>query len=77
MPTYEYQCRQCAHRLETFQNMSDTRLTVCPECGGQLRRLIGSGAGILMKGGASVVSACDRSQPCCGRDTPCERRPCE
>ena len=42
MLTYEYKCGECGHRVETFQNMSDARLTVCPECSGQLRRLIGN-----------------------------------
>ncbi|MCJ8328814.1 MAG: zinc ribbon domain-containing protein [Lentisphaeria bacterium] len=50
MPTYEYKCKTCDHRLEAFQSMTDDRLTDCPDCGGPLKRLIGSGAGIIFKG---------------------------
>jgi len=50
MPTYEYECKDCGHDFEAFQNMSDEPLSVCPKCGGTLRRLIGAGAGIIFKG---------------------------
>ncbi|MEK6718638.1 MAG: zinc ribbon domain-containing protein [candidate division NC10 bacterium] len=33
MPTYEYQCRSCAHRLEAFQSITASPLTRCPHCG--------------------------------------------
>ncbi|PCH58371.1 MAG: transcriptional regulator [SAR86 cluster bacterium] len=32
MPIYEYQCRQCQHRLEALQKFSDSVLTQCPAC---------------------------------------------
>jgi len=50
VPTYEYECRQCGHRFEKFQSMKDQPLQKCEKCGGELRRLIGTGAGILFKG---------------------------
>lgn len=41
MPIYEYSCRNCDHRLDALQKMSDDVLVDCPECGQpQLRRLI-------------------------------------
>ena len=49
MPTYEYQCRTCNHRFETWQRMTDEPLTTCPECGGQIRRVLFP-AGIVFKG---------------------------
>jgi putative FmdB family regulatory protein len=49
MPTYEYQCRSCKHRFETWQKMADEPLTVCPECGGSIHRLFFP-AGIVFKG---------------------------
>jgi putative FmdB family regulatory protein len=49
MPTYEYQCRTCSHRFETWQKMTDQPLTICPECGGPIRRLLFP-AGIVFKG---------------------------
>jgi putative FmdB family regulatory protein len=50
LPTYEYECKQCGHRFEAFQSMKDAPLADCPQCGGALRRLPGTGAGILFKG---------------------------
>jgi len=51
MPTYEYECRQCGHHLEQFQNISAAPLKKCPSCGrSSLRRLLGAGAGIIFKG---------------------------
>ena len=40
MPTYEYLCKTCSHRFETWQKMTDEPLTVCPECGGHIRRVL-------------------------------------
>ena len=50
MPTYEYVCNKCGHGYEKFQAMSAEPDTTCPECGGEVRRLIGSGAGLILKG---------------------------
>lgn len=52
MPTYDYQCQQCGHQFEVFQSMNDDRLTDCPkdDCDGSVKRLIGTGAGIIFKG---------------------------
>lgn len=49
MPTYEYLCQTCSHRFETWQKMVDEPLTVCPECGGHIRRVLYP-AGIVFKG---------------------------
>ena len=50
MPTYEYECKKCSHTFEQFQRMSDAPLKRCPKCKGSLRRLMGTGAGIIFKG---------------------------
>lgn len=52
MPTYDYQCQKCGHRFEVFQSMRDERLTDCPleTCDGSVKRLLGTGAGIIFKG---------------------------
>src|SRR5438132_6827430 len=39
MPTYEYVCRSCGHRFDIVQSMTEPPLTVCPECGGELRKV--------------------------------------
>ncbi len=51
MPTYDYVCDACGISFERFQRMSDKIFRKCPECGvRKLRRLIGSGAGVIFKG---------------------------
>lgn len=50
MPTYEYECSKCRHAFEVFQSMRDEHLKKCPKCGGKVKRLLGSGAGIIFKG---------------------------
>jgi len=49
MPTYEYECQQCHERVEAVQKFSDPTLTVCPLCGGELRKIF-SAVGIVFKG---------------------------
>ena len=39
MPTYEYRCRDCGHTFDIVQKMSDDPLVICPECGGDLRKV--------------------------------------
>ena len=51
MPTYDYVCLACKHRLEIFQSMSESPKKKCPKCSKQkLQRQIGAGAAILFKG---------------------------
>ena len=49
MPTYEYACRACGHSFDSVQPMADAPLTICPECGGELRKVFHP-AGIAFKG---------------------------
>ncbi|MEO6324430.1 MAG: FmdB family zinc ribbon protein [Thermoanaerobaculia bacterium] len=44
MPLYEYRCDTCGHKFEQIQLFSDPLLTVCEECGGELKKLISSPA---------------------------------
>jgi putative FmdB family regulatory protein len=56
MPTYEYECKDCGHTFEVFQNMSDAPLKECPECGKEVRRLINGGSGVIFKGSGFYVT---------------------
>ena len=51
MPTYEYLCQKCGKTFEVFQYMKEAPLKICT-CGqkGKVKRLVGSGAGIIFKG---------------------------
>lgn len=51
MPTYEYACDACGHSFEEFQSITADPLRQCPACRKRkLRRLIGTGAGVIFKG---------------------------
>lgn len=51
MPTYEYICENCGCEFERFQSITAKSLRTCPECGKRkLKRLIGTGAGVIFKG---------------------------
>jgi putative FmdB family regulatory protein len=50
VPTYSYACTSCDHRFDAVQSFSDDSLTVCPECGGRLRKVF-SAVGVVFKGG--------------------------
>lgn len=71
MPTYDYECTKCGHTFEAFQQMSDKPLTKCPKCDKKLRRLIGSGAGIIFKG--SGFYATDYKKKSNPPSTPCSK----
>lgn len=50
MPTYDYECKNCKKVFEINQKMTDEPLKKCPKCGKPVKRLIGSGSGIIFKG---------------------------
>lgn len=51
MPTYDYLCQACGHEFEEFQSITAKPLRKCPKCSKpRLKRLIGTGAGVLFKG---------------------------
>jgi putative FmdB family regulatory protein len=60
MPLYEYACGSCGVRFERIRKFSDPPLTVCPECGGVLEKLISSPA-IQFKGSGFYITDYARS----------------
>ncbi len=50
MPTYEYECKHCGYKFEASQKITDKPLDNCPKCNKKVKRLIGSGSGIIFKG---------------------------
>jgi len=50
LPTYDYKCLKCNKSFEFFQYMKDEPLKNCPDCNGEVKRLIGAGAGTIFKG---------------------------
>jgi putative FmdB family regulatory protein len=38
VPTYDYVCVNCGHRLEVLHGVNSAGPTACPDCGGRLRK---------------------------------------
>lgn len=49
MPVYAYACKDCGHAFDIRQSFSEDALTVCPECGGDLRKKFNT-VGVVFKG---------------------------
>lgn len=61
MPIYEYECPDCGHRFERLQPVTAEEVEVCPNCGGQARRIL-QPVGIIFKG-SGFYSTDHRSPP--------------
>lgn len=87
MPVYEYECQKCNRTFEVEQRISEPALKECPECHGQLRRLIAAGTGFIMKNSGRPATGhrppspgeCSFEQTgitCCGRGQRCDEPGC-
>jgi putative FmdB family regulatory protein len=83
MPTYEYECKVCGHRFERRQAITAAPLAECPDCHGEVQRLLSGGAGFILKeagrGGGPREGRCALEREgttCCGRQERCDRPPC-
>lgn len=56
MPTYVYECKECAHRFEMFQSFSATPLDTCPSCEEVALRKVLFPAGVVFKGAGFYVN---------------------
>lgn len=55
MPIYEYECLQCGKRTELLQRMDEAPLATCPQCGGEVRKLLSAPA-VQFKGSGWYVT---------------------
>ena len=69
MPTYQYQCTDCGEPLEIQQSFTDDALTVCPNCGGDLRKVFNAvgvvfpGSGFYRNDSRSSSTSSDTAKP--------------
>ncbi|MEO6941486.1 MAG: FmdB family zinc ribbon protein [Terrimesophilobacter sp.] len=85
MPTYSYRCTECDNAFDVQQSFTDSSLTVCPRCGGILRKVFSpigvsfTGSGFYRndsratppgKKGATESSGSDSSSPAKTPDKP-------
>ena len=64
MPTYEYHCQKCGKNFDAFQSMRDKAFEECPKelCQmkkwghGKVKRLLGTGAGLIFKGSGFYIT---------------------
>ena len=50
MPIYEYECKACDNVFEVQQRMADDPLKACPDCKGEVKKLV-SVSSFQLKGG--------------------------
>lgn len=69
MPTYSYRCTECETAFDIQQSFTDDSLTVCPTCGGPLRKLFSavgvsfSGSGFYRNDSRATTSSSTPSTP--------------
>jgi len=56
MPIYAYKCESCGFAKDVLQKMSDTPLSVCPQCGASSFKKQVTAAGFQLKGSGWYVT---------------------
>ncbi|MGI6657218.1 MAG: FmdB family zinc ribbon protein [Desulfobulbus sp.] len=69
MPVYEYECKQCEQIFEVQQRITDAPITTCPECGGEVRKLISMSSFHLKGGGWYTDGYSADAPPCAGGES--------
>jgi putative FmdB family regulatory protein len=61
MPIYEYECLSCGKHCEVVQKFDDEPLSICPDCGGHVHKLI-SHTSFVLKGTGWYVTDYARAE---------------
>ena len=62
MPTYNYYCSDCDTHFSYFQKMSESPISSCENCGGEVKRLITGGTGLIFKGSGFYLTDYKKGQ---------------
>lgn len=73
MPLYEYQCKPNQHRFEVRHGFNEEPVQACPQCGGEVRRVIHP-VGVVFKGSGFYVTDSRKQSPTA---KPAESKPSE
>jgi putative FmdB family regulatory protein len=69
VPTYSYRCTECDNAFDIVQAFTDDTLTVCPTCGGKLRKVFSpvgvtfSGSGFYRTDSRATPASSDSASP--------------
>jgi len=69
VPTYSYRCTECETAFDIQQSFTDDSLTVCPTCGGVLRKVFSAvgvsftGSGFYRNDSRASTSTSESSTP--------------
>ena len=55
MPIYEYRCEKCKRHHEIMQKITEKPLSLCPSCGGTMKKMI-SNTSFVLKGSGWYVT---------------------
>ncbi len=86
MPVYEYECPACEKVFEVQQRMADDPLSKCPECEGDVKKIVSMSSFKLKGGGwyadgyastnaAASTKASSSPPPCKSSDSKCASCP--
>jgi putative FmdB family regulatory protein len=66
MPTYDYACEACGHRIEVLHGVHAGGPAACPRCGGPMRKLL-SPPTIVFKGSGWAKNDARAARPATGK----------
>jgi len=74
MPHYDYTCKKCGYTFEVFQKIDDEPLKECPQCRGELKKLIGAGCGLIFKGSGFYITDYKRNNNKSNKEKPQDKK---
>jgi putative FmdB family regulatory protein len=77
VPIYEFVCEACGRIVERLQKVSDPPPDACPECGGQMAKIMSRNSFQLKGGGwyKDLYSSDSKASPSSGGSTPSSDKP--
>ena len=72
MPNYGYRCAECKHEFSIFQSMKDDPVKICPECSGEVRRLMYP-VGLVFKGSGWSINDSRKPEPSEAGEKPADK----